>query len=55
VKELENRATDNVIEQEGHVPVSASCRTRQLQPCVSGFIVKRSKKLLGQMIDAGWL
>ena len=46
VKELENRKL--VIEQGGHVPAPASSGTWQLQPCGSGFTVKRRNTL-----DAG--
>jgi hypothetical protein len=44
VKDLENKASDNVTVQGGHVLVPASSRTRrQLQPCGSGSRVKNGK------------
>ena len=43
-------ASDNVIEQGGHVPVLASSRTQQLQPFVSDFIIKRRRRLQGQLM-----
>jgi hypothetical protein len=55
VKELEKKeASDNVIEKGGHVPVPASSRTWQFQPCVSGFIFKRKRRLLGQLMLVSW-
>ena len=38
----------------GHVPAPASSRTWQLQPCVSGFIVKRRRRPLGQLMLISW-
>ena len=43
VKDLENKASDNVTVQGGHVLVPVSSRTRQLQPCGSGSRVKNGR------------
>jgi hypothetical protein len=47
------KAGDNVIEQGYHIQVPATSRTRQLQLCGSGFIIKR-RRLLGQLMLASW-
>jgi len=47
-------ASDNVREQGGHVLAPASSRIQQLQPCVSGFIFKRRRRLLGQLMLVSW-
>jgi hypothetical protein len=51
---VEKEASDNVLEQEGHVLAPASSRTQQLQPCFSAFIVKRRRRLLGKLMLVSW-
>jgi hypothetical protein len=41
---------NDVIEQGGHAPAPASSRTWQLQSCGSDFIVKKRRRLLGQLM-----
>jgi hypothetical protein len=37
------KAVDTVIEQGGHVPAQANCKTWQLWPCDSGFRVRNKR------------
>jgi hypothetical protein len=51
---MKHKAGDNVIEKGCHVPAPESSRTQQFHQFGSGFMVKRRRRLLGQLILVIW-
>ena len=47
-------AGDNVIEQGVNVPAPAAAELSSSQSCVSDFIFKRRRRLLGQLMLVSW-